>query len=198
MLTYINSDTIRGVINESAIVSQVADDSETNADDSETNTASDVWTAIFLDTSVHYSNATFSVAVTTISAHSGATVIRGFVDHSALYFQSLKESWHNERRHISSSAADDLHCPSYVRIIGMGRDAVPFILEELRSELKGGEPENWFMALAAITGEKPVAPENRGRLQNMATSWIEWGTRGMYNAQAVGTMFSANWFVGMP
>ena len=58
----------------------------------------------------------------------------------------------------------------YQRIIGMGMDAVPLILEELHRE-----PDQWFWALEAITEEDPVPLEAKGKVARMAQAWIEWG-----------------------
>jgi hypothetical protein len=58
----------------------------------------------------------------------------------------------------------------YQQIIGMGKDVLPYILEELQRE-----PDHWFWALEAITQENPVAPEAAGRVRQMAEAWIEWG-----------------------
>jgi hypothetical protein len=59
---------------------------------------------------------------------------------------------------------------SYQKIIGMGLEAVPLILEEL-----GREPSQWFWALEAITDENPVPPEAAGKVRLMAKAWIQWG-----------------------
>ena len=45
--------------------------------------------------------------------------------------------------------------PAYQQIIGMGADAVPFILLEM--EEHGGY---WFWALSAITGQNPTRPNS--------------------------------------
>ena len=58
----------------------------------------------------------------------------------------------------------------YQKIIGMGPEAVPLILEELQRE-----PDQWFWALEAITDEDPVPPEAKGKVRLMAEAWIEWG-----------------------
>jgi hypothetical protein len=60
----------------------------------------------------------------------------------------------------------------YQRIIGMGWPAVPLILEELSRE-----PDQWFLALEAITEENPVNPEDAGKVCVMARAWLEWGRR---------------------
>lgn len=62
----------------------------------------------------------------------------------------------------------------------MGTGAVPLILTELRQELEIGEPDDWFVALWAITGENPVPIESQGKGREMAEAWIEWGVRQGY------------------
>ncbi len=65
--------------------------------------------------------------------------------------------------------------PAYQKIIGMGKDAVPFILAELRNA-----PDDWFWALHAITGANPIPEESRGRLYAMTAAWIQWGQENRY------------------
>jgi len=84
-------------------------------------------------------------------------------------FRRLAEEWKERSRYLSNTAQMALMRP-YQRIIGMGEVAVPLILEELRRE-----PDQWFWALEAITGENPVPPEATGKVRLMADAWIEWG-----------------------
>ena len=63
--------------------------------------------------------------------------------------------------------------PAYQKIIGLGADAVPLILEELKIE--GDEPDQWFWALRALAEDNPVAPEDQGDFLKMAQAWIRWG-----------------------
>jgi hypothetical protein len=65
--------------------------------------------------------------------------------------------------------------PTYKEIIGIGPMAIPFILDELRTE-----PRFWFPALQAITGEDPVPEEDRGFVRKMKDAWLEWGNRHGY------------------
>ena len=51
----------------------------------------------------------------------------------------------------------------------MGSAALPFIFSELERE-----PDNWFWALKAITGEDPVPEEHRGDVALMAKDWLAW------------------------
>ena len=84
-------------------------------------------------------------------------------------FHRLAADWKQRSRYLSNSAQMAMLAP-YQRIIGMGMDAVPLILEELKRE-----PDQWFWALEAITDEDPVAPEAKGKVALMAQAWIEWG-----------------------
>jgi hypothetical protein len=89
-----------------------------------------------------------------------------------LKFQTLVAQW-REQRGVLSSISEAAVCPAYQGIIGMGPIAVPFILAELSAE--GDEPDQWFWALKALTGEDPVQEEDRGDFVAMAKSWLEWG-----------------------
>lgn len=90
-------------------------------------------------------------------------------------FYSLVSEWKKSIGPTSSVADMAIH-PSYQKIIGMGDDVVPFILRELEKE-----PHHWFWALKAITGEDPVAPENRGQMSVMTEAWLEWGKNEGYD-----------------
>jgi hypothetical protein len=58
--------------------------------------------------------------------------------------------------------------PAYQKIIGMGWDALPLVLRELERE-----PDWWFSALAEITGENPVIPdEDVGKLDRIRDHWL--------------------------
>lgn len=88
-------------------------------------------------------------------------------------FNSLAETWRKECAHLSSIREMVLH-PAYQQIVGMGPAALPLIFAELERE-----PNHWFWALRAITGEDPVLPEHRGNVRLMAEDWLHWGrTRG--------------------
>ncbi|HEY5176760.1 MAG TPA: hypothetical protein VII95_14460 [Terriglobales bacterium] len=84
-------------------------------------------------------------------------------------FRDLVKAWKADRRSNSSSMAMAMH-PAYQKIIGLGKPALPLILSELRREL-----DHWFWALAAIAHENPVPPESRGKMQDMAKAWLDWG-----------------------
>jgi hypothetical protein len=86
-----------------------------------------------------------------------------------LEFHSLARSWQQEMSFSSSPTEIAMH-PAYQRIIGMGPVVIPLILHELETE-----PHLWFWALKTITGEDPIKPEQRGKIQEMAQAWLQWG-----------------------
>lgn len=85
-------------------------------------------------------------------------------------FYYLMSVWKAERGPYSTMSRLAMH-PAYQQIIGMGPVVIPLILEQLNSE----EPDHWFWALRSITGEDPILPEHRGKLDKMAADWIQWG-----------------------
>lgn len=91
------------------------------------------------------------------------------LSHPYVKFKTNKIQWTRETKYFSSVEKIAMH-PAYQRIIGMGMDAVPFILQELSRE-----PKQWFWALKAITNVDPVPVEDRGRVKRMAKAWVKWG-----------------------
>lgn len=92
-------------------------------------------------------------------------------------FQALATQWKRDRGSMSSVTQAAMMEP-YQKIIGMGEDAVPLILAQLESE--GEDPDQWFWALRAITGENPVQPEDQGDFRKMARAWFQWRERREY------------------
>lgn len=86
-------------------------------------------------------------------------------------FCSLVAQWREETFGQSLAAPGVLN-PAYLRIIGMGERALPWLLDEL--EENGGQ---WYVALQSITGEDPVPEEDRGHRPKMRAAWREWGRR---------------------
>ncbi|MFB8798726.1 MAG: hypothetical protein U7126_31880 [Microcoleus sp.] len=84
-------------------------------------------------------------------------------------FYALASDWEKEVAGLSSTAQMSQH-PAYLEIINMGRKIVPLLLSELKRN-----PLYWLSALSAITGENPIKPEQRGRVKQMASAWIDWG-----------------------
>lgn len=84
-------------------------------------------------------------------------------------FQGLASRWRHETALQSSMTALAMH-PAYQQIIGLGDRALPLIFQELRRE-----PDHWFWALGAITGENPVPDAHAGDLEAMTCDWLFWG-----------------------
>ncbi len=72
----------------------------------------------------------------------------------------------------TSSSTEIAAHPAFRRIVSSGRDAIPFLLRELKKE-----PSLLVLALHEITGENPVARESRGKIKEMARAWITWGEK---------------------
>lgn len=83
-------------------------------------------------------------------------------------FRSLLQRWREDTAVLSSISQIAMD-PSYQQIIGLGPAAVPLILRELEHA-----PGHWFWALKSITGVDPVAPDQRGRIPQMAAAWLAW------------------------
>ncbi len=84
-------------------------------------------------------------------------------------FRRLADEWKQQSRILSNTAQMAMLKP-YQRIIGMGWEAVPLILEELARH-----PDQWFWALESITEENPVPAEAAGFVRLSADSWVTWG-----------------------
>jgi hypothetical protein len=84
-------------------------------------------------------------------------------------FVTLRDKWKRESRYLSNTAQMAMLWP-YQQVIGIGMDAVPLILAELERE-----PDHWFWALEAITGENPVSADALGDVEASAQAWIDWG-----------------------
>jgi hypothetical protein len=84
-------------------------------------------------------------------------------------FHALAAQWKVDALFMSS-VTDMVNLSSYQAIIAMGERAIPLLLGELARE-----PNHWFAALTAITGEEPVPPEGRGNLDRMTEAWLRWG-----------------------
>lgn len=91
-----------------------------------------------------------------------------------VHFEELAACWEAETEFMSRQSQAVIH-PAYQRIIGIGPAAIPLLLGRLRDN-----PDNWFWALVAITGEDPG--ENSTTLIEAREAWLEWGRgRGYIN-----------------
>jgi hypothetical protein len=84
------------------------------------------------------------------------------------HFRELVRQWKEATRFVSSTHVMVSH-PAYLAIIGMGKEALPLLLDELRRE-----PDHWFIALEAITGTNPIPPSVRGNVEEMTHAWLAW------------------------
>src|SRR5260370_34023296 len=79
-------------------------------------------------------------------------------------FRELVRQW-KEATVFLSSVHDMVGHPAYLQIIGMGKEALPLLVDELRRE-----PDHWFVALQAITGTNPIPAAVQGNVQKMTQS----------------------------
>jgi len=103
-----------------------------------------------------------------ISRHDESALAQD-TDELRQIFHALATEWQSARGHSSKLKDLAMH-PAYQRIIGMGKTAIPLILEEMRRS-----PSHWTWALRAITGADPVPKESRGKLKEMTAAWVKWG-----------------------
>ena len=90
--------------------------------------------------------------------------------HVRELFAVLAGWWH-EATDAMSSAEQKARHRAHQRIVAMGPDAVPFILEELRD--RGG---HWYMALEEITGDLPIIPAGLPtNIRGEREAWLKWG-----------------------
>ena len=89
-------------------------------------------------------------------------------------FNLLADRWRAETAFLSSVEDMCIH-EAYQRIIGLGQPAVPLLLRGLDRE-----PDHWFWALQAITGQVVHDEGTAGNVAAMARAWTEWGRRNGY------------------
>jgi hypothetical protein len=95
-------------------------------------------------------------------------------------FETLATEWRRRSGYLSFTHKR-VALPEYQRIIGLGRPVVPLLLGELERE-----PDAWFAALEAITGENPVTDSAAGDRLAMANAWLQWGRqRGVLGASGL-------------
>lgn len=87
-------------------------------------------------------------------------------------FNAHVEKWRRATLHTSSLERMLSHA-SYRRIMGMGREVLPFLLKELSER-----PDHWLVALNAISGEDP-AP-NGCSFDEAVKAWLTWGRQRGY------------------
>lgn len=89
-------------------------------------------------------------------------------------FSNLEAEWKESTAMLSSITEIAMHS-AYQQIIGMGPAAISLIFVSMQRE-----PNHWFWALKAISGEDPVSPEHRGNILEMTNAWLDWGKKHLY------------------
>jgi hypothetical protein len=87
-------------------------------------------------------------------------------------FNELASRWYLETRKISSAEQIVLN-PAYQKIIGMGKEALPFIFKELK-KTRG----HWIWALAMIVREDKA--KSGMKFREAVDAWLEWGEKNGY------------------
>ena len=87
-------------------------------------------------------------------------------------FREHVERWKDETGHLSSMTRAIAH-PSYLRIIGLAPKSTEHELERLLLHELEAEPDHWFAALTAITGEDPIRPDYD--FDAAVAAWLNWG-----------------------
>ena len=84
-------------------------------------------------------------------------------------FNELSQKWEQETCGLSSISKKITNL-NYLKIIALGKIAVPFILESLQTK-----PDHWFLALKALTDEDPTQPGDD--FEQAVEAWLNWGKR---------------------
>ena len=82
-------------------------------------------------------------------------------------FRDSVDLWRRETAYKSSISRRISH-PAYLRIIGLGRQAIPWILQELRET-----PDYWFPALEALARDN-FSPK-ASSMKELCEAWLKWG-----------------------
>jgi hypothetical protein len=89
-------------------------------------------------------------------------------------FNQLAEQWRSETGMASFIRQMAMH-PAYQKIIGMGKEALPFIFRELKS--RGGD---WLWALEAIARPTTNPALGTTNFKDAVSSWLRWGEENGY------------------
>lgn len=89
-------------------------------------------------------------------------------------FEALFQLWWAETAMFSGGKiiTENAH---YLKIIGLGKSAIPLILKKLQAH-----PCLLFSALRKITKQNPVPAEHAGHIQAMTEDWLNWGRQNRY------------------
>ncbi len=97
-------------------------------------------------------------------------------------FNELADRWEMETVFMSN-LTDAVELPAYKKIISMGEQVVPLLLERMRKTQDGGfvAGGHWDIALGEITGASPVKRSDWGNIAAIHASWLEWGEANGYS-----------------
>lgn len=82
-------------------------------------------------------------------------------------FTELRDRWKDETGFLSSMTGIVTNS-AYQEIIALGQPAVPLILSDMKSD-----PQWWFFALRALTGESP--DKDAETFDEAHNAWLAWG-----------------------
>ena len=68
-----------------------------------------------------------------------------------------------------SSVSQIISNKYYLRVIALGKPAIPLIIEDLRKEAAP-----WFSALSVLTERDDIGRDHRGQFRKIANAWIDW------------------------
>ena len=83
-------------------------------------------------------------------------------------FELYSGIWKTETM-FSSNSSEITNNAAYRYIIGLGKDMIPFIIQDLKQS-----ENHWFYALELLTGENPIKTEHRGIINLMKSDWLNW------------------------
>ena len=84
-------------------------------------------------------------------------------------FNELARRWRSETGMASFIRQKAMH-PAYQMIIGMGKDALPFIFRELRG--RGGD---WLWAIESIVRPRVNPAQGATNFKDAVATWLKWG-----------------------
>ena len=87
-------------------------------------------------------------------------------------FHEQVARWKDETAHWSSETKAIAHA-SYLRIIGLAKESTGHEIERLLLRELEADPDLWFAALTAVTGEDPVKTEYD--FDESVEAWLAWG-----------------------
>lgn len=85
-------------------------------------------------------------------------------------FQNLAAQW-KKQTGLYSTTAQKVYNNVYLDIIGLGREIVPLILQDMANEGSA----HWHTALKALTHQNPVPDNDLSKSKIVKQAWLQWG-----------------------